>query len=118
MVNLRQKKNEDAKTYGDRAIILLREKLEVVSEDLSNSSTLANKDVAPVTNIHSRVILEYFINGLKLCDVKHIVKSNNFTELCKAAEYAHNLESNFKSNEILSRRNNILPSNFGSRHKK
>lgn len=38
MVNLKQKDNEDAKTYSDRAI-LLQEKMEVVSEDLLNLST-------------------------------------------------------------------------------
>ena len=104
MVNLRQKENEDAKSYGDRALIL-QEKLELVSEDLLKVSNLRNKDVTPVTYIYSKVMIEYFINGLKMSDVKNIVKANNFSELEKATEYADSLESSFKSNELLNRKN-------------
>lgn len=103
MVNLRQRENEDAKSYGDRALIL-QEKLELVSEDLLKMSTLTSKDATPVKYIYSRVIIEYFINGLKIGDVKNIVKSNNFTDLEKAAVYAHSLESSFKTEGILNSR--------------
>ena len=104
MVNLRQKDHEDAKSYGDRALIL-QGKLELVSEDLLKASNLRNKDVTPVTYIYSKVMIEYFINGLKMSDVKNIVKSNNFTELENATVYADSLESSFRSNEILNQKN-------------
>lgn len=52
---------------------------------------------------------------MKLCDVRNIVKSNNFIELKKAADYANNLECNFKFNEILPRRNNV-PQHDSSRY--
>lgn len=103
MVNLRQRDNEDAKTYGDRAI-LLQEKLEFVSDELLKQSTLNNKDISPVKYIYSRVIITYFINGLKISDIKNIVKSNNFSELEKAAIYANSLETSFKSSAILNKR--------------
>ena len=58
-------------------------------------------------------MIEYFINGLKMSDVKNIVKANNFSDLEKATEYADSLESSFKSNEILNRKN--VPNQGNSR---
>lgn len=106
MVNLKQFESEDAKSYGDRAL-LLEEKLELVSEELLAQSDIQNKDIAPTKYLYSQVIIEFFINGLKFSDVKNIVKSNNIKELVKATEYAHSLESSFMSNQALNKQRNL-----------
>lgn len=61
MVNLQQKEHEDAKSYGDRAL-LLEEKIELVSEELIKQSTLADKNMSAMKYIYSKVIIEYFIS--------------------------------------------------------
>lgn len=94
--NLRQKEFEDARAYGDRAI-LLQERISLITEALLKNSTLTCKTLEPVEYIYHKVILEYFINGLRVSDVRNIVKSNNLTELTKAADYAATLESNYKN---------------------
>lgn len=106
MVNLQQKEHEDAKSYGDRAL-LLEEKIELVSEELIKQSTLADKNMSAMKYIYSKVIIEYFNNGLKHNDVKNIVKSNNLGDLGRAAEYAHSLESSFISNIIVNKQRNV-----------
>lgn len=111
MVNLRQKNFEDAKSYGDRAV-LLQEKLNLISEELLKRSTIECKNIQPVEYIYSKVLLEYFINGIQATDVKNIVKANNFSDLAKAAEYTVSLEANYKSNQITSKFNgNQMPNN-------
>lgn len=110
-VNLKQFDNEDVKSYGDRAV-LLQEKINLLSEELLKRANIECKESEPVAYIHSKIILEYFIGGLRIHDVRNIVKSNNFTELNKAAEYAASVEKNYLINSRTKFENEKKFSNF------
>lgn len=99
LVSLHQKEHENLKTYSDRAQEI-HDKLYALTEsflELDESSD----DNEPVRRLYKKLLLDYYIKGIKDGKLRQLVMSNNFEEFTKASNYAKCMEIVFRSHDTV-----------------
>lgn len=101
LTSLKQSHAEDIKAYVAKCELIL-EKLGLLTENLLRSSVGEKKAedsgyVEPVKIIYKRLLLDYFIKGIKDDKLRSVVMSNNSVSFEQAAQYAKTVEVVFRT---------------------
>lgn len=95
LVSLSQTPYEDIKKYSDRAQDTF-ERLVMLTEGALKKAPKDSGSIKPVEFIYHKILLDYWIKGIKDQNLRQVVMSQNFENFDEACKYAKDVEVVFK----------------------
>lgn len=96
LVMLSQYQSEDIKSYADRASDIY-DRLMLLSGTLLKKAPEDSRDDKPVKIIYQKLLLDYFVKGIRDTNSRQVVLSHNATNFEAAIKYAKDVEVVFRT---------------------
>lgn len=96
LIMLSQYQSEDIKSYADRASDIY-ERLILLSETFLKKGPEDSRDSKPVKIIYKKLLLDYWVKGIKDENLRQVVLSHNATDFASASKYAKDVEVVFRT---------------------
>lgn len=96
LVLLSQYHSEDIKSYADRASDIY-DRLMLLSETFLKKAPVDSRDDKPVKLIYQKLLLDYWVKGIRDTNLRQVVLSHNAPDFPSASKYAKDIEVVFRT---------------------